>query len=428
MITLAKKTIKNEWNAEMKATKNLTELEEALQQLLEYCLPVTETQQLTLGEADHRVLAQDVCSSLSVPGFDNSAMDGYALNSSGVSAQDIEQGRRFTVFERIAAGSVGEQLPAGALARIFTGAPVPPGADSVIPQEKTQLKPDGLVVLLQKPMAGDNVRRIGEDIEKGATILQRGDRLGPAQIGVAASVGIPALTVYRKPRVALFVTGDELTQPGEALQPGGIYNSNCFVLHNLLQRMACDVSDMGILRDSLGQVKTALIEAAQGHDLILTSGGVSVGEEDHVKQAVMDLGELKLWRLAIKPGKPLAYGQLKRSDGSYCHFIGLPGNPVASFVTFLLVVQPFLQKLSGGVQQKIHALMRPASFQAKTKERREFLRARINTGGEVEIYPNQSSGVLTSMAWAHGLVDIPAQAEVNFGDQVRYIPFSDLGL
>lgn len=412
----------------MKTAKNLTELEEALAQLLENCLPVSETQQLVLGETGHRIIAKDVQSPINVPGFDNSAMDGYALNSSTVSSRDIEQGKRYNVFERIAAGNVGEHLPNGALARIFTGAPIPQGADSVIPQEKTQLTPDGAVVLLQKPVPGDNIRRVGEDIEKGSTVLHKGERLGPAQIGVAASVGYPVLTVYRKPRVALFVTGDELTVPGEALQPGGIYNSNCFVLRELLLRKICDVSDMGILRDSLGQVKTALVEAALGHDLILTSGGVSVGEEDHVKQAVMDLGELKLWRLAIKPGKPLAYGQIKRSDGSYCHFIGLPGNPVASFVTFLLVVRPFLHKLAGGREQEVHTVMTEACFRAKTKERREFLRARLNAQGGVEIYPNQSSGVLTSMAWAHGLVDIPAQTVVNPGELVRYIPFSELGL
>lgn len=412
----------------MKTAKNLTELEEALAQLLENCLPVSETQQLVLGETGHRIIAKGVQSPINVPGFDNSAMDGYALNSSTVSSRDIEQGKRYNVFERIAAGNVGEHLPNGALARIFTGAPIPQGADSVIPQEKTQLTPDGAVVLLQKPVPGDNIRRVGEDIEKGSTVLHKGERLGPAQIGVAASVGYPVLTVYRKPRVALFVTGDELTVPGEALQPGGIYNSNCFVLRELLLRKICDVSDMGILRDSLGQVKTALVEAALGHDLILTSGGVSVGEEDHVKQAVMDLGELKLWRLAIKPGKPLAYGQIKRSDGSYCHFIGLPGNPVASFVTFLLVVRPFLQKLAGGREQEVHTVMTEACFRAKTKERREFLRARLNAQGGVEIYPNQSSGVLTSMAWAHGLVDIPAQTVVNPGELVRYIPFSELGL
>ena len=417
-----------EKNQETESTKSLTPLDEALTQILYNVKPVSLKQPAFIFEADGRVVAQDVRSNINVPGFDNSAMDGYALCSTDISAKDIENSTPFTVSQTIPAGYAGQALQPGTLARIFTGAPVPDGADTVIQQEKTQITADGKVILMQLPKAGDNIRRVGEDIEKGAVVLAKGQLIGPAHIGVAASVGYNALTVFRKLKVALFVTGDELAEPGESLKPGGIYNSNRYVLRSLLERSVCEFSDNGILPDSLSQVKDAFEQAAKHHDLILTSGGVSVGERDYVKEAVSELGKLHLWKLAIKPGKPLAFGQVRRPEEGHCHFLGLPGNPVASFITFLLVVRPFLQKFSGAPVTFPRALTLKANFKAKTKDRQEFLRAQVSERGDVEIYPNQSSGVLTSMTWAEGLVVIPAQSVVEPGDMVQYIPFSEFGI
>lgn len=412
----------------MKSAKTLMKLDDALTQILNAVNPVSFKQPAFIFESNGRVIAQDVHSLINVPGFDNSAMDGYALCSTDVAEQDIENGKAFSVSQTVPAGSSGDPLQSGTLVRIFTGAPIPEGADCVIQQEKTEVTPDGQVILKKRPQAGENVRYIGEDIQKDAVVLSKGQRIGPAHIGMAASVGCSALSVFSKPRVALFVTGDELTEPGQSLKPGGIFNSNRYFLRNLLERSMCEVSDCGILPDSLPQVQEAFAQAATHHDLILTSGGVSVGERDYVKEAVEALGTLNLWKLAIKPGKPLAFGQIRRFEGGHCHFLGLPGNPVASFVTFLLVVKPFLQKFSGASVASPRALTLKANFEAKTKERQEFLRARINEAGDVEIYPNQSSGVLTSMAWAQGLVVLPADTRVVAGDMIQYMPFSEFGL
>jgi molybdopterin molybdotransferase len=411
----------------MGSEKKLIELDDALNRMLASIAPLTQTELIPIQQAHGRVLAREVRSALNVPSFDNSAMDGYALRCMDVSEADIQNKKAFAVSQRIAAGDIGAAVQAGTLVRIFTGAPVPPGADAVIQQEHVTLQEGGLAVLDRLPRFGDNIRRAGEDIEAGAVVIEAGKRLSTVDIGVAASVGQAELEVFRRPKVALFVTGDELTEPGHPLKPGSIYNSNRYVLNDLLHQMGCDVSDLGILQDSLPVVQDALQQVAQEHDLILTSGGVSVGEEDHVKQAVTNLGRIELWKLAVKPGKPLAFGQVNWADEKgHAWFIGLPGNPVASFVTFLLAVRPFLQKLSGRPVSPRHAVQLQASFSVKTKERREFLRARMNDDGLVELYPNQSSGVLTSMAWAQGLVDIPARTEVHPGDQVSYIRLSEL--
>lgn len=405
-------------------TQPLTELDDAIAQILAQARTVTATETVALGEATSRVLAADVVSPLNVPAFDNSAMDGYALRSADVCEADVGV-KRFIVSQRVPAGAMGRALEFGTLARIFTGAPVPAGADAVVMQENTAIQADGSVVLNVRPEAGDNIRRVGEDIRLGAVVVPACKRLGPADVGVAASVGQAELKVFRRPKVALFVTGDELVEPGGTLSPGNIYDSNRYVLGDLLRRMGCEVHDMGVLRDELSIVKKALEEASGQYDLVLTSGGVSVGEEDHVKQAVTELGELTLWRLAIKPGKPLAFGRIGKNGGQ-TFFIGLPGNPVSSFVTFLLVGRPFVQKLSGEKSQLPRTLTLTAAFSAKTKGRREFLRARVCDDGRVEVYPTQSSGVLTSMAWAQGLVDLPAHTHVQPGDMVRYIPLTEL--
>ena len=348
-------------------------------------------------------------------------MDGYALRSADLS-QDEVGSKKFLVSQRIPAGSQGTLLQAGTVARIFTGAPVPEGADLVIQQEHAQVQEDGSIVFTHAHGRGDNIRLAGEDIAVGSIVISAGKRLSVADLGLAASIGMATFTVYRRPKVALFVTGDELTEPGEPLKPGGIYNSNQYVLRELLRERGCEISDYGIIRDSMSAVEARLQEAAQAHDLILTSGGVSVGEEDHVKGAVEKLGELKLWKLAFKPGKPLAFGRVGAEKGAW--FLGLPGNPVSSFVTFLMVVHPFLQKLSGQKVATPKTLQLKADFTAQSKGRREFWRARLNDVGAVELFPNQGSGVLTSMAWGEGFVDAPPHTEVKPGDMVSYIPFN----
>jgi molybdopterin molybdotransferase len=338
-------------------------------------------------------------------------------------------GTTLTVAQRIPAGSVGHTLAPGTAARIFTGAPVPHGADAVVMQEVCRLDGDQLTID-HVPHAGEWVRRRGEDIAVGQTVLHAGQSLGPAELGVAASVGAAHLTVYRRLRVALFSTGDELAMPGEPLKPGGIYNSNRYTLKTLLEGLGCVVTDMGIVPDQRDATRAVLREAAQGHDLILTSGGVSVGEEDHVKPAVDAEGELALWKIAIKPGKPLAFGQVRKvgagNTADTAAFIGLPGNPVSSFVTFLILVRPFILAAQGSTAGPPRGLQMRADFAWKGDPRREFLRCRMNDRGGLELFPNQSSGVLTSCTWADGLVDNPAGQAIAAGDSVRFLPFSEL--
>jgi molybdopterin molybdotransferase len=276
------------------------------------------------------------------------------------------------------------------------------------------------------PAAGQWIRRSGEDITRGSTVLARGERMGPAAQGLAASIGRDRVQVARRPRVALFSTGDELVMPGqvapEAMKPGSIYNSNRFFLRSLLQRLGCEVQDLGVVPDNRAATVQALRDTAAGNDLILTSGGVSVGEEDHIKPAVESLGSLGFWQIAMKPGKPFAYGRIGAA-----HFIGLPGNPVSSFVTFVLLVRPFLLKLQGATRIDMPAVQLPAHFDwPRPDKRREFLRARRNAQGGLELFPNQSSGVLTSTVWADGLIDNPGGRAIARGDLVPFLPLSDL--
>lgn len=402
-------------------------LDEALVQLLGYAETLGAAETVSTFDADRRVLAADVVSGLQVPPLDNSAMDGYALRCADVPAA----GAVLPVSQRIAAGSQGRPLAGGTAARIFTGAPVPEGADAVVMQEDCELLDDGRIRVRTVPTPGLSIRRAGEDVALGATVLARGTRLNPAALGMAASIGLAKLTVARRPRVALFSTGDELVMPGDVppaqMRPGAIYNSNRFFLRALLQRLGCEVSDLGIVPDRPDATVQALRHAAQGHDMVLTSGGVSVGEEDHVKPAVQALGRLELWQIAIKPGKPFAYGSLPGADGAACHFIGLPGNPVSSLVTFLMLVRPFLLQLQGAASVAPTAVQLPAAFDWKRADRRrEFLRARRNADGALVLFANQSSGVLTSVAWGDGLVDTPAGQPIAHGDTVRFLPFEDL--
>jgi molybdopterin molybdotransferase len=406
----------------------LRSLDDALAELLARVAPLADTELVSSFDADRRVLAQDLVSALNVPGFDNSSMDGYALRSADVR----EAGVVLRVAQRIAAGHFGQMLHAGEAARIFTGAPMPPGADAVVMQEDCTDLGNDTVRVNSAPSAAQWVRRAGEDISQGTVVLQKGELLTPASLGLAASIGLSHLSVVRRAKVALFSTGDELVMPGDvapqALPPGAIYNSNRFFLRALLLRAGCEVTDLGIVPDDRAATLAALQSAAAHHDLILTSGGVSVGEEDHIKPAVQQLGSLDLWSISMKPGKPFAYGRVQSGDRA-AHFVGLPGNPVSSFATFLLLVRPLLAKLQGQrlVDGTIKSIAVRADFDwAKADKRREFLRARRNAGGGVDVYPNQSSGVLTSAVWADGLIDNPAGTTIARGDTVRFIPFAEL--
>jgi len=396
-------------------------LELALAELLAFAAPLAPAESVPTFEADGRVLAQAALSSLDVPAHDNSSMDGYAMRCADwAGASSV-----LPVSQRIAAGGSGEPLAAGSVARIFTGAPIPPGADAVVMQEDCEPTDAGVRIRLQ-PRAGQWIRRRGEDVAAGSVVLNAGERLSPALLGLAASIGFAALPVAPRVRVALFSTGDELVMPGEVapanMKPGAIYNSNRFFLRALLARLGCVVTDLGIVPDRLDATIAALKGASLQHDLILTSGGVSVGEEDHIKPAVQALGELNLWQIAIKPGKPFAYGKVNAA-----HFIGLPGNPVSSFVTFLLLVRPFILKLQGATDLAPESIALSAHFDwPKADKRREFLRVRRNRGGGLELFANQSSGVLTSAVWANGLVDNPPGRAIAHGDTVRFLPFSSL--
>ena len=403
-------------------------LDDALARLLAAAAPLGRTEPVDTFDADGRVLAQDLVSALQVPPQDNSSMDGYAVRSADVTAAGVV----LPVSQRIAAGHAGAPLAPGSAARIFTGAPMPAGADAVVMQEDAESLDDGARVRLNAvPAPGQWVRAAGEDVTRGRAVLQQGERLAPASIGLAAGIGMASLQVAARPRVALFSTGDELVMPGavppEAMKPGAIYNSNRFFLRALLQRLGCTVTDLGIVPDDRAATLEALRQAADGHDLILTSGGVSVGEEDHIKPAVEQLGALDLWQIAMKPGKPFAYGHVRRAGGGQAHFMGLPGNPVSSYVTFLLLVRPFLLRLQGAREVALPSLALRADFTLdKADRRREFLRARRNAQGGLELFGNQSSGVLTSAHWADGLIDLPAGQTIAAGDRVRFIPVREL--
>lgn len=404
----------------------LMPLDEALSRLAEVASGhrITQAEELPTAATRGRVLAAPVVSALDVPPADNSSMDGYAVR-----VADLAAGRPLPVSQRIAAGSVGTPLQPGTVARIFTGAPIPAGADAVVMQEQCELIPgEPSEVAVQGAVeAGQWIRRQGEDVRHGSTVLSAGTRLTPQALGLAASVGAASLQVLRRPRVALFSTGDELVMPGDPLPPGAIYNSNRFTLRALIEAAGCVVDDLGIVPDRLAATREALCRAAEGNDLILTSGGVSVGEEDHLKPAVQAEGRLDLWQMAIKPGKPLAFGAVRRAAGGEALFMGLPGNPVSSFVTFVLVVAPVLRVLQGMAGALPPALRLRAAFEwPRPDKRREFLRARLNAEGELELFPNQSSGVLTSAVWADGLVDNPPGRAIARGDMVRFLPLASL--
>ena len=391
--------------------------DDALTRLLEFARPIEAVERVDTLSARGRVLAAAQRAPLDQPPMDCSMMDGYAVRLADVTAAGV----RLPVAQRIPAGGQAVPLAEGTVARIFTGAPLPAGADAVVMQELCVAEGE-YVVINHMPGQDEYVRRTGGDLAKGEEILPAGIRLRPQAMAVAASVGIAHLPVFRRIKVAVFSTGNELVMPGAPLPEGHIYNSNRFLLNGLLADLGCEVTDLGSIPDVLDVTRQTLRQAAQVHDLILTSGGVSVGEEDHVKPAVEAEGRLDLWRIAMKPGKPLAYGQIGQAA-----FIGLPGNPVASFVTFLLMVRPFLLKMQGAQVVQPVALNVPAGFDWLLPDRRrEFLRARLNAAGQAEIFPNQGSAALQSTVWATGLVDIPAGTSVRQGETVRFLPYGEL--
>ncbi|NKB32591.1 MAG: molybdopterin molybdenumtransferase MoeA [Pseudomonadales bacterium] len=399
----------------------LTPINQAFETLLGSLTSIEESESVSLIECSGRVLANDLVSTVNVPPLTNSAMDGYAVRTADLSSEPT----LLKVSQRIAAGEVGTALVAGEAARIFTGAPLPEGADAVVMQENCEVENDS-VRILQNVTSGENLREAGEDIRAGATLLRAGHRLLPQDIGLAASTGATELTVKRKLKVAVMTTGDELVPPGNELEPGQIYNSNYFSLAALLRQLDCEVEELGVVVDDLETTKQVLFGAAEKADCILSTGGVSVGEEDHVKAAVEANGHLDLWKLAIKPGKPFASGKVGNTQ-----FFGLPGNPVSAFVTFLLLVKPCLLKMLGCQNYEFQKYPVVAGFESKASgERQEYIRASLHhqDNGRVEVKPfvNQSSGVGASLSSAQGLAIIPPYTSVAFGDALEFIPFTEL--
>lgn len=401
------------------STPGLISVEQAIEKILSSATPVKETESVDILDALSRVLAEDLNSTIDVPGYDNSAMDGYAVYSEDCQSS----GNELPVTQRIPAGQVGTPLERGAAARIFTGAPIPEGADAVVMQEMCE-GDESRVVINTVVKAGSNVRRAGEDIKNGSVVLNAGKHLRAQELGLLASVGLAALKVKRKLKVATFFTGDEIVVPGQPLAPGQIYNSNRYTLRGLLQNMNCEVIDLGIVPDTLQATTDVLQQAAMQADLVITSGGVSVGEEDYVRIALEQLGELSMWRIAMKPGKPVAFGKVGNAL-----FMGLPGNPISVFVTFLIFARSLILKLQGVEDFIAKRVSVIADFDWPEIKRQEYLRVRLIQKDSqllAQIYPHQGSGVLSSASWADGLVEVTTDKEIKKGDAVSYLPFEGL--
>lgn len=397
-------------------TGSLMPVEVALARLLEMAdaSRIVERERLPLAQVQGRVLADDLLSSLDLPPWPNSAMDGYALRVADWNTEPL------VVSQKVFAGQAPVELTPGTCARIFTGAPVPPGADCVEMQENAEVLGDERVRFTETLVIGQNIRAQGQETTVGELILPAGTRLGPIEQGLAASLGCAELEVIRKVRVAVLSTGDELIEPGQALGPGQIYNSNRVLLCSWLQRLGCEVIDAGILPDDLDTTRTRLGELGNV-DLILSTGGVSVGEADFLGIALREEGELALWKLAIKPGKPLTFGHFRGVP-----VIGLPGNPASTLVTFALLARPYLLRRMGVLEVEPLKVQVPAGFDwPKAGNRREYLRGRLENGRAI-IYSNQSSGVLRSAAWADGLVEVMEQRTLVPGDVVYFIPLSEV--
>ena len=403
----------------------LTPIDEALSFLLASVAPCCEAEVVALLCASGRILSHSITAPLSVPPMANSAMDGYALRS----ADSVDPERDLAVSQRIAAGQLGARLEAGTAARIFTGAPLPAGADAVVMQENCERRGEGIRVN-KAVLPNENVRPIGADIKAGSTVFAQGRRLRPQDIGALASLGLTEVSVTRKLRVALMTTGDELQRPGSALLPGQIYDSNFATLTALLTGLHVDIVDCGRVGDTLAATRDALLDAAGRADCVITTGGVSVGEEDHVRAAIEQLGTIDLWKLAVKPGKPFAFGKIT-SEGESCQFFGLPGNPVSAFVTFALVVRPALLALQGATPASPHSFSVRSGFSRdKGGPRQEYLRAVLEQAPEGLVATplrNQSSGVALSLSRSDGLLIVPPSVGVSQGEILQFIPFSELG-
>ena len=406
-------------NDDCYASPALISVDEALALILDGIRPVSEIEHVSLDAALGRVLAQTVQSGIDVPGYDNSAMDGYAVRSADIATA----GAVLPVLQRIAAGYTGTALTPGTAARIFTGAPLPAGADAVVMQELCDRQGEN-VIINTRVEAGENVRRAGEDIAQGADVLVAGSRLRPQELGLLASIGTGVVPVSRRLKVATFFTGDELVEPGAALAPGQIYNSNRYTLKGLLTTLDCDIIDLGLVPDTLEATVDTLQQAALLADVVITSGGVSVGEEDYVRLALQQLGELTMWRIAMKPGKPVAFGRIGETL-----FMGLPGNPVSVFVTFLLFARPLLLKLQGAGDVNPIVMRVRSGFDRAAVNRQEYLRVRLQQGSlgpELGLHPHQGSGVLSSASWADGLAVMKIGEAVAVGDMLDYLPFEGL--
>ena len=400
-------------------------VDDALSVITSGLTPVEGTESVALSAADGRILAVDVIAPIDIPSFMNSAVDGYAVRGEEIPSNAA---RAFTVQDRVAAGgSAREAIRPSHAIRIFTGAPMPDGADTVYMQEDAELTEDGFVLLPSGLARGANVRLAGEDIAQGSSALLNGQRLRPQDVALAAALGLTSLTVRRRPRVTIFSTGNEVVTPGEKRNPAQLFDSNSAMLSAMLRRLGCDVMDLGILRDDRTALAAALKQAAQDCDLILTTGGVSAGEEDHVRAAIETIGSLVLWRMAIKPGRPVTMGVIGGTP-----FIGLPGNPVAGFVTFTHVARPAVLTLAGTTPTKLVPLRVRAQFDYRKKTgRREYVRATLKQGAdgifEAIKFPRDGAGLLSSLVSTDGLVELEENAtSVEPGEMLNFFPYSSL--
>ena len=394
--------------------------DDALTYLLSKAIPTTQTEIIAIESALGRVLAKAITAQLNVPPHDNSMMDGYAVR-----ADEIKANTLFCIHQRIAAGDIGQTLKPGAVARIFTGAAMPEGADAVIMQEQATEIEGGVKFSIDSVVREQNVRHIGEDIASGDIILAQGQRLRAQDLGLIASIGIASVKVYRPLRIATFTTGSELLEPADGAEEGKIYNANRYMLVGLVPQLGFELIDLGRVPDCLDATVEALKQAASVADVVLTTGGVSVGDEDYIKPAVEQLGQLDLWKVKMKPGKPLAYGVVSGKP-----FIGLPGNPVSALITFHMFARPYLLTMQGQMNVLPQPIWLRAGFDwPKSGFRREFVRVKLNQieqSTEVILFPNQGSGVLTSAVWADGLAVIPEDSTVSKGDLVAYYAFNAL--